>query len=158
MHAAHAHTDTHTTRLLLTRCFLQIQVIPDQWFDTQDMGIPYLFLSANPWLCSCSLDYLHEYLQEFETSVYVRNGTVIDSNAKSVVGILHTYWPELESTSCSYWLLEPSADFCLLLEPRSDSTGCVRVCIVILLAVCVGVYWLCVQVCIVILLAVCGCV
>ncbi|CAL8384694.1 unnamed protein product [Arctogadus glacialis] len=63
----------------------KIQTIPDDWFSAQDMGIPYLFLSANPWRCSCSLGYLHDYLLEFETSVYVRNGTVVNLRPKSVV-------------------------------------------------------------------------
>uniref|UniRef100_A0A8C5CL01 LRRCT domain-containing protein n=1 Tax=Gadus morhua TaxID=8049 RepID=A0A8C5CL01_GADMO len=63
----------------------KIQAIPDDWFSVQDMGIPYLFLSANPWRCSCSLGYLHDYLLEFESSVYVRNGTVVNSRPKSVV-------------------------------------------------------------------------
>ncbi|KAJ3585753.1 hypothetical protein NHX12_014472 [Muraenolepis orangiensis] len=85
----------------------KIQVMPDDWFSVKD--IPYLFLSANPWLCSCSLGYLNGYLNDYETNVYVRDGAFINGDAESVVGILHSYrlW---ESTGGSYWLIEPRSD------------------------------------------------
>ncbi|CAL8241208.1 unnamed protein product [Merluccius merluccius] len=63
----------------------KIQVMPDDWFSMHDIGIPYLFLSANPWLCSCSLGYLNEYLNDYESTVYVRDGTLIKVDAESVV-------------------------------------------------------------------------
>ncbi|KAJ3585747.1 hypothetical protein NHX12_014466 [Muraenolepis orangiensis] len=61
----------------------KIQVMPDDWFSVKD--IPYLFLSANPWLCSCSLGYLNGYLNDYETNVYVRDGAFINGDAESVV-------------------------------------------------------------------------
>lgn len=62
----------------------QIKVMPDGWFS-QKMEVPYLYLSANPWACSCSLDYLRTYLEEYESNVYTRDGPVIRSDAESVV-------------------------------------------------------------------------
>ncbi|KAF7645206.1 hypothetical protein LDENG_00208450 [Lucifuga dentata] len=62
----------------------KITVLPDDWF-IQKEEVPYLFLSANPWACSCSLGYLRRYLDNYEYNVYVRDGPLIQSDVESVV-------------------------------------------------------------------------
>nr|XP_046237601.1 platelet glycoprotein Ib alpha chain [Scatophagus argus] len=62
----------------------KINVMPDNWFSQKE-EVPYLYLSANPWACSCSLGYLRTYLDNYEFNVYVRDGPIINSNAESVV-------------------------------------------------------------------------
>ncbi|KAF1381079.1 hypothetical protein PFLUV_G00170760 [Perca fluviatilis] len=62
----------------------QIKVMPDDWFGPKE-EVPYLYLSANPWACSCSLGYFHRYLGEYEFNFYVRDGPIINSDAESVV-------------------------------------------------------------------------
>lgn len=63
---------------------LQISVMPDEWFSRKE-EVPYLYLSANPWACTCSLGYLRRYLDDYELNVYVRDGPEIKSDAESVV-------------------------------------------------------------------------
>lgn len=62
----------------------QVRVMPDDWFSQKE-EVPYLFLSANPWACYCSLDYLRRYLDDNEANVYVRDGPNYQANAESVV-------------------------------------------------------------------------
>ncbi|XP_078100762.1 uncharacterized protein gp1ba [Sander vitreus] len=62
----------------------QIKVMPDDWFGPKE-EVPYLFLSANPWACNCSLGYFHRYLGDYELNFYVRDGIDINSDADSVV-------------------------------------------------------------------------
>ncbi|XP_076580909.1 uncharacterized protein LOC143316943 [Chaetodon auriga] len=62
----------------------KIKVMPDDWFSQKE-EVPYLYLSDNPWACSCSLGYLHTYLDDYELNVYVRDGPLIKSDAESVV-------------------------------------------------------------------------
>uniref|UniRef100_A0AAQ6IQH1 LRRCT domain-containing protein n=1 Tax=Anabas testudineus TaxID=64144 RepID=A0AAQ6IQH1_ANATE len=62
----------------------KIKVMPDDWFSKKE-EVPYLYLSANPWACNCSLDYLHRYLNDYELNVYVRDGPIISSDIESVV-------------------------------------------------------------------------
>ncbi|KAM7376855.1 hypothetical protein PAMA_013564 [Pampus argenteus] len=62
----------------------KIKVLPDDWFSQKE-EVPYLYLSANPWTCSCSLGYLRRYLDSYEFNVYVRDGPIIEVNADSVV-------------------------------------------------------------------------
>ncbi|KAM9335150.1 uncharacterized protein ABDE67_020108 [Symphorus nematophorus] len=62
----------------------KISVMPDDWFSQKE-EVPYLYLSANPWACSCSLGYLRRYLEDYELNVYVRDGPIIRSNGESVV-------------------------------------------------------------------------
>lgn len=71
-------------RSLRTPFSLQIRVVPDNWFSSKE-EVPYLFLSPNPWECSCSLGYLHTYLDMYETNFYVRDGPDINNDAESVV-------------------------------------------------------------------------
>ena len=66
--------------------------MPDNWFSQKE-EVPYLYLSANPWACSCSLGYLRRYLDEYELNVYVRDGPIIKSDGESVVSVETT--PEL---------------------------------------------------------------
>ncbi|TDG99360.1 hypothetical protein EPR50_G00193240 [Perca flavescens] len=62
----------------------QIKVMPDDWFGPKE-EVPYLYLSANPWACNCSLGYFHRYLGENEFNFYVRDGLIINNDAESVV-------------------------------------------------------------------------
>ena len=60
--------------------------MPDNWFSQKE-EVPYLYLSANPWACSCSLGYLRRYLDDYELNVYVRDGPIIKSDGESVVSV-----------------------------------------------------------------------
>ncbi|XP_058480784.1 platelet glycoprotein Ib alpha chain [Solea solea] len=62
----------------------KIRVMPDNWFVKKE-EVPYLYLSINPWACSCSLGYFHQYLGDHELNFYVRDGPNIRSDAESVV-------------------------------------------------------------------------
>lgn len=62
--------------------------MPDDWFSMKEM-VPYLYLSANPWACSCSLDYLRRYLDDNEFNVYTRDGPLINNDVESVVSVTH---------------------------------------------------------------------
>ncbi|XP_050928627.1 platelet glycoprotein Ib alpha chain [Lates calcarifer] len=62
----------------------KIKVMPDDWFSKKK-EVPYLYLSANPWACSCSLGYLRRYLEDYEFNIYVRDGPLIKSDGESVV-------------------------------------------------------------------------
>ncbi|KAK1890581.1 Platelet glycoprotein Ib alpha chain [Dissostichus eleginoides] len=62
----------------------KVLTMPDGWFDPKE-EVPYLFLSANPWACSCSLGYLRGYLDEYEYNVYVRDGPIFTTDPLSVV-------------------------------------------------------------------------
>lgn len=64
----------------------QIKVMPDDWFSAKE-EVYYLYLSANPWACSCSLGYLRRYLDDYESNVYVRDGTIVTSDGDSVVSL-----------------------------------------------------------------------
>lgn len=63
--------------------------MPDDWFSQKE-EVPYLYLSANPWACSCSLSYLRIYLEKYDYNVYVRNGPLITIDAESVVSSAKT--------------------------------------------------------------------
>nr|XP_019961525.1 PREDICTED: platelet glycoprotein Ib alpha chain-like [Paralichthys olivaceus] len=63
--------------------FNQIKVMPNNWFSTKE-DVPYLYLSANPWVCSCSLQYLHKYLDDY-LNIYVRDGPIIKMEEESVI-------------------------------------------------------------------------
>lgn len=58
--------------------------MPDDWFSPKE-EVPYLYLSANPWACFCSLGYLHHYLDDNDFNVYTRSGPLITNDPDSVV-------------------------------------------------------------------------
>ena len=62
---------------------LQINLMPAEWFFPD--WLVYLYLSGNPWVCSCSLDYFNEYLKDNEMNIYTRDGLVHSNDAESVV-------------------------------------------------------------------------
>ncbi|XP_062305906.1 platelet glycoprotein Ib alpha chain [Osmerus eperlanus] len=62
----------------------RVQMLPDDWFSRRP-DVPYLFLSLNPWSCSCSLGYLRRHLEDYDYNYYVRDGDTIVSEAASVV-------------------------------------------------------------------------
>ncbi|CAK6982903.1 platelet glycoprotein Ib alpha chain, partial [Scomber scombrus] len=62
----------------------KIKVLPDNWFSQKE-EVPYLYLSANPWACFCSLGYLRRYLDDYDYNVYVRDGINIMNDGESVV-------------------------------------------------------------------------
>ncbi|MEQ2219320.1 hypothetical protein XENOCAPTIV_015999, partial [Xenoophorus captivus] len=85
---------------------LEIKVMPDGWFSQKE-EVPYLYLSENPWTCSCSLGYLRRYLDDYEANVYVRDGPIIRSDVDSVVILfcdeiycmLASWWPVGQSSN-----------------------------------------------------------
>ncbi|XP_041842123.1 platelet glycoprotein Ib alpha chain [Melanotaenia boesemani] len=99
----------------------QIKVMPDDWFSQKE-EVPYLYLSANPWACSCSLSYLRRYLEDNELNVYVRDGKDIKGDVESVVcdsPLEHKGTPVIsleESDLCSpSTAYSPTGDFDLLM-------------------------------------------
>ncbi|XP_057710834.1 reticulon-4 receptor isoform X2 [Corythoichthys intestinalis] len=58
--------------------------VPDDWFNPKE-DVPFLFLSANSWACFCSLTYLSAYLGDFFFNFYVRDGTIISRDPRSLV-------------------------------------------------------------------------
>lgn len=60
--------------------------MPDDWFSQKE-EVLYLYLSHNPWACSCPLDYLRRYLEDNEMNIYTRDGPLINNNAYSVVSL-----------------------------------------------------------------------
>ncbi|KAL3050947.1 hypothetical protein OYC64_001262 [Pagothenia borchgrevinki] len=62
----------------------KVLTMPDGWFGPKE-EVPYLFLSANPWACSCSLGYLRRYIDEYDYNVYVRDGPILTTDSWSVV-------------------------------------------------------------------------
>ncbi|KAK7910039.1 hypothetical protein WMY93_014723 [Mugilogobius chulae] len=62
----------------------KLKVVPDDWFSQKEY-VPYLYLSDNPWACSCSLGYLRRYMDDYDLNVYVRDGPIIRVDAESVI-------------------------------------------------------------------------
>ena len=58
--------------------------MPDDWFSQKE-EVPYLYLSDNPWACSCSLDYLRRYIDDYDYNIYIRDGLEIKLTPESVV-------------------------------------------------------------------------
>ncbi|KAK9954804.1 hypothetical protein ABG768_016845 [Culter alburnus] len=50
-----------------------VSLMPDGFFSSKP-ELPYVFLSYNPWLCSCAVGYLHSYLNDQEHNVYKHDG------------------------------------------------------------------------------------
>uniref|UniRef100_UPI0037E98E27 platelet glycoprotein Ib alpha chain-like n=1 Tax=Semicossyphus pulcher TaxID=241346 RepID=UPI0037E98E27 len=95
----------------------KITVMPDGWFSQKE-DIPYVYLSANPWDCTCSCLYLQTYLNEYDTNIYVRDGPIIQSGALNVVcgsPPLHQYTPVMHLEESD--LCPPMTD----LDRRGDS-------------------------------------
>ncbi|KAI7794670.1 putative platelet glycoprotein Ib alpha chain-like [Triplophysa rosa] len=50
-----------------------VSLMPDGFFSSKP-ELPYVYLSYNPWLCSCSVGYLHSYLNDQDHNVYKHGG------------------------------------------------------------------------------------
>ncbi|KAL0150044.1 hypothetical protein M9458_054703, partial [Cirrhinus mrigala] len=50
-----------------------VSLMPDGFFSSKP-ELPYVYLTNNPWLCSCAVGYLHSYLNDQEHNVYVHDG------------------------------------------------------------------------------------
>lgn len=50
-----------------------VSLMPDGFFSSKP-ELPYVFLSHNPWICSCAVGYLHSYLNDQEHNVYKHDG------------------------------------------------------------------------------------
>ncbi|KAM9835431.1 platelet glycoprotein Ib alpha chain [Syngnathus typhle] len=93
----------------------QISEVPDDWFNPRE-DVPYLYLSDNPWACSCSLMYLHTYLQDFSFNFYVRDGKSIEREPKSLV----CQSPERSKGRAIFQLKQD--DFCPPTTPQTAAT------------------------------------
>lgn len=68
--------------------------MPDDWFSTKP-DVSYLYLSANPWTCTCSVGYFRRYLEEYEYNVYTRDGENIQADVESVVSVIKYLNPSI---------------------------------------------------------------
>lgn len=50
-----------------------VSLMPDGFFSSKP-ELPYVYLSYNPWLCGCSVGYLHSYLNDQDHNVYKHEG------------------------------------------------------------------------------------
>ncbi|KAG7464561.1 hypothetical protein MATL_G00166950 [Megalops atlanticus] len=63
----------------------RLRIMPDQFFSNFP-EIPYVFLSKNPWICSCEAGYLPSWLDDQLSNVYLHTGpTTIMNDPESVV-------------------------------------------------------------------------
>lgn len=51
-----------------------VSLMPDEFFSSKP-ELPYVYLSHNPWLCSCSVGYLHRFLNDQDYNIYKHNGS-----------------------------------------------------------------------------------
>ncbi len=50
-----------------------VSLMPDHFFSSKP-DLPYVYLTHNPWLCSCAVGYLHSFLNDQEHNVYMHDG------------------------------------------------------------------------------------
>ncbi len=50
-----------------------VSLMPDHFFSSKP-ELPYVYLTHNPWLCSCTVGYLHSFLNDQEHNVYMHDG------------------------------------------------------------------------------------
>ncbi|KAA0706453.1 hypothetical protein E1301_Tti022953 [Triplophysa tibetana] len=50
-----------------------VSLMPYGFFSSKP-ELPYVYLSYNPWLCSCSVEYLHSYLNDQVYNIYKQEG------------------------------------------------------------------------------------
>ncbi|XP_026887233.2 platelet glycoprotein Ib alpha chain [Electrophorus electricus] len=63
----------------------RVQLMPNEFFSSKP-DLPYVFLSQNPWQCSCEVGYLQRYLEDQGHNVYQNTGpTTLENNPESVV-------------------------------------------------------------------------
>ncbi|XP_072552657.1 uncharacterized protein gp1ba isoform X2 [Salminus brasiliensis] len=53
----------------------RVQHLPDEFFSSKP-ELPYVYLSQNPWLCSCQVGYLQQYLDDQGHNVYKHTTSV----------------------------------------------------------------------------------
>ncbi|XP_043088572.1 platelet glycoprotein Ib alpha chain [Puntigrus tetrazona] len=62
-----------------------VSMMPNDFFSSKP-DLPYVYLTHNPWLCSCSVSYLYSFLLDQEDNVYMHNGSnAIEFGANSVL-------------------------------------------------------------------------
>ncbi|MBN3270570.1 GP1BA protein, partial [Polyodon spathula] len=57
--------------------------IPDGFFSEAE--IPYVYLSSNPWVCDCNLEYFREWIEQQSHNVYIRDRGEIQNYPESVL-------------------------------------------------------------------------
>ncbi|KAJ8281900.1 hypothetical protein COCON_G00044190 [Conger conger] len=63
----------------------RLKVMPDQFFSELP-DIPYVYLSKNPWVCNCKVQYLSGWLEDQGHNVYVHTGpSKVVNDPESVV-------------------------------------------------------------------------
>ncbi|XP_052450949.1 platelet glycoprotein Ib alpha chain [Carassius gibelio] len=50
-----------------------VSLMPDGFFSSKP-ELPYVYLTHNPWLCSCAVGYLHSFLNDQEHNIYMHEG------------------------------------------------------------------------------------
>ncbi|XDV46725.1 hypothetical protein PO909_014552 [Leuciscus waleckii] len=70
-----------------------VSLMPDSFFSSKP-ELPYVFLTYNPWICSCAVGYLHSYLNDQEHNVYMHeapNGIVPAADSVVCSGPPHLF-------------------------------------------------------------------
>ncbi|KAK7132897.1 hypothetical protein R3I93_019220 [Phoxinus phoxinus] len=70
-----------------------VSLMPDGFFSSKP-ELPYVFLSYNPWICSCAVGYLHSYLNDQDHNVYKHeapNGLVPGADSVECSGPPHLF-------------------------------------------------------------------
>ncbi|XP_026093074.1 SLIT and NTRK-like protein 6 [Carassius auratus] len=95
-----------------------VSLMPDGFFSSKP-ELPYVYLTHNPWLCSCAVGYLHSFLNDQEHNIYMHEG-------------LYNIIPAADSVLCSgppHLLRRPiieleESDFCPPDPPHPSDADC----------------------------------